>query len=102
MAQGIFISHASEDAALAAAVVETLLIVGSGVSREDIFFSSGAGTKVPAGEGFQEYIRKRVKGAALVVAVITPKFVESAFCLAEVGAAWIKTGKLFPLAVPDV
>ena len=56
---GIFLSHASDDRDVADALVG-LLRLGSNVSRERIFYSSGAGTGVPVGTRFNEYIRSQV------------------------------------------
>lgn len=95
----IFVSHAVRDQELAEAVVE-LLQLGSGVPPDQIFFSSGPGMRVPAGSRFNEYIRKEVEDAALVVAIVSPAFRESAFSIAEVGAAWVLQGNFFPLTVP--
>ena len=95
----IFVSHAVRDQELAEAVVE-LLQLGSGVSGDQIFFSSGPGMGVPTGSRFNEYIRKEVEDAALVVAILSPAFRESAFSTAEVGAAWVLQGNFFPMTVP--
>lgn len=96
---GIFISHATRDQELVEAVVEFLLL-GSGVSGDQIFYSSGAGTGVPAGARFNSYIRSRVEDSSLIVAIISPSFQESAFSTAEVGAAWVLEENFFPLMVP--
>jgi TIR domain-containing protein len=85
---GIFVSHATRDRELVEAVVE-LLQLGSGVPTEQIFYSSGAGTGVPAGARFNSYIRSKVEESSLVIAIISPAFQESAFSIAEVGAAWV-------------
>jgi hypothetical protein len=97
---GIFVSHAARDQELAEAVVE-LLQLGSGVPADQIFFASGPGMRVPTGSRFNEYIRGEVEDASLVVAILSPAFRESAFSIAEVGAAWVMQGNFFPLTVPD-
>jgi hypothetical protein len=41
-----------------------------------------------------------VADAGLVVAIVTPAFSRSHFCVAELGASWAVTGQLFPLVLP--
>lgn len=96
----IFVSHAVRDQEIAEAVVE-LLQLGSGVPGDQIFFSSGSGMGVPAGSRFNEHIRAEVKQASLVVAILSPAFRESAFSIAEIGAAWVLQSNFFPLMVPS-
>lgn len=95
----IFVSHATRDQELAEAVVE-LLQLGSGVPGNQIFYASGAGMGVPAGARFNEYIRSKAEEASLVIAIVSPAFQESAFSIAEVGAAWMLQANFFPLTVP--
>ena len=100
MPDRVFVSHAASDSELVRELVEQLIVLGSGVPEADVFFSSGAATRVPAGRDFREYIRAELDGARIVVAIITPQFMASAFCLAEVGAAWANVREFVPLAVP--
>ena len=98
---GIFISHAASDRELVDALVE-LLRLGADVSGEKIFYSSGTGTGVPTGSRFNDHIREEVEKADIVIAVISPAFLESAFATAEVGAAWVIQSNFFPLTVPGL
>lgn len=98
----IFVSHAHADAALASHFVSHVVQLGSGVPDSDIFYSSGAGTGVRTGFNLNEHVRRNVDEAGLVIALITPAFEASPFCIAELGAAWSRTGALFPLANPDM
>jgi hypothetical protein len=47
-------------------------------------------------------LRREVGAAGLVVAFISPTFQTRAVCIAELGAAWAQTGRLFPLLLPGV
>lgn len=102
MADKAFISHAAADAPLISELVEQLVILGSGISENKIFYTSRAATGVPAGFDFRQYIRDEVAEAKIVVAVITPSFLASGFCMSEVGAAWVLAHDFFPLAVPTL
>jgi hypothetical protein len=96
----IFISHAAADEALVTPFVNTVIRLGCGVGPEGIVYTSGAGTGALSGADLNAYIREAVSVADLVVAIITPAFRASSYCIAELGAAWSRAGKLFPLAVP--
>lgn len=97
---GVFVSHASLDRPLVDRFVETVLEAGCGLRDGELFYSSGAGTGVPTGANLNSYIQSRVGGAGLVVAIITPAFARSQFCVAELGAAWAVAGQLFPFTLP--
>jgi TIR domain len=97
----VFISHASRDKVLADRLVD-LLIIGSDVPREQVFYTSDSGMGVPPGKDFVEIIRKQLNDTALVVQLISPAFLESAFCLCELGAQWVKAQDSFPMIVPPV
>jgi histidine-specific SAM-dependent methyltransferase/TIR domain-containing protein len=99
---GVFISHAAADKEFVSEFVDNVVRLGSEASGEKIFYSSGADTGVPTGEDLNSFIRDKVEGVGLVIAVITPEFQASSFCVAELGAAWGKVGKLFPLKVPQL
>jgi hypothetical protein len=99
---GVFLSHASVDKPLVDEL-KTMLQTALGLAPGDIFYSSGRGTGVPTGDSFREYIRDRMEEADFVVAVITPSYRHSEFCLAELGAVWYARDKdFFPVCVPAV
>jgi hypothetical protein len=98
----VFVSHAAADKPLVTPFVDTILRLGSGVPTERLFYSSGADTGVPVGTPLNTYVRERVSDAGLVVAIVTPRFRERPYCLAELGAAWSRAGTLFPIALPGM
>lgn len=98
---GVFLSHASADRVLVDEIAD-LLQLGSQVPKERLFYTSGAGTGVPTGTPFNTYINERVREAAIVLTILTPAFQESAFCMAEAGAAWALHSNFFPVAVPTL
>jgi hypothetical protein len=98
----VFVSHASADNALTDEFVDTILRNGCGLAPKEIFYSSGADTGVPDGQDLLEYVREQVGETGLVVTMLTPTFQTRPVCVAEMGAAWGSTGKLFPLLVHGV
>lgn len=100
----VFISHAAADKPLVDAVHAMVQGAIGLQPGKELFYSSGAGTGVLAGKNFVQYIRDEMDGWTFVVAVITPSFVQSAFCLAELGAIWMAADakSFFPICVPSV
>ena len=70
--------------------------------KESIFYSSGEDTGVPSGSNLNEYVRSSMEKVDLVIAIISPTFQTRPFCVAELGAAWSRVGKLFPIAIPGL
>jgi hypothetical protein len=52
------------------------------------------------GSDFIAYIRDQLTNTALVVQMITPEFLSSAFCMCELGAVWASDQDAFPILVP--
>jgi hypothetical protein len=96
----IFISHASDDAELVEEFVRIWLEAAVGVRSEDILCTSLPGQGLRKGKDFKEQIRRRVEEATVVIAIITERYYASAFCIAEMGAAWVLTKDLVPCVVP--
>ena len=67
-----------------------------------LFYTSGAATGVPAGADLNSHVRDKVAQAGLVVAIITPTFRTRPYCMAELGAAWSRVGRLFPFVLPGM
>ena len=93
----LFISHSSQDKEAVQEFVE-FLVLGMGISREDIFCTSLSGT-LPNGQPFIDSIRSALRDCQQVLCFLTPSYLQSKFCMAELGAAWIQTGKIIPLLV---
>lgn len=98
----LFISHAAADRALADALKD-MVATSVGIHPGEIFYSSGSGTGIPGGRNFVEYIRDEMEDATYVLSVITPSYLASEFCLAELGAVWYSADKEFhPLCTPAI
>jgi hypothetical protein len=101
VAKKVFISHASEDLATVARFVH-LLEDGLGFARVDIKCSSLPGYGFPAGSPFRDDIRDLVESADAVVALISPAFMDSPYCLGEIGIAWGLRKQIVSLLLPNI
>ena len=98
MSKEIFISHAVKDKTLADAFVD-LMVTAMGISADDIFCSSLEGMGIPSGANFVDHIKAAIQSPKAVLALITPNYLASQFCLCELGATWAMSHNLFPLLV---
>lgn len=97
----MFISHAVADRALARLLVN-FLKEAVGVRDSDIFCTSLAGHSVPLTADFNAHIRTQIEQPALVIALFTPSYLESHFCLMELGVAWSRALKTLAVVAPGV
>lgn len=97
----VFISHAAADKALARLVVN-FLKEAVGVRDSDIFCTSLAGHSIPLTADFNAHIRTQIEQPALVLALFTPSYLESHFCLMELGVAWSRALKTLAVVAPGV
>lgn len=95
----IFLSHAADDIKLVDAF-ETFLSRMLNITSESIFCSSLEGQGVKKGANFVDAIKGKATEARAVVALLTPAYMESPFCLAELGAAWVLNTHRYPIIVP--
>ena len=101
MSKPVFVSHATIDRDLVAAIVD-LIEDGIGVPESEIFCSSLDGYGIPTGENFINHVKAEIQEPKVVILVLTPSYFKSNFCLCEMGAAWVKTHKMFPILVPPL
>lgn len=84
-------------------LVDSILGNGCEVSKSDIFCTTLPGMKIPAGtRDYIEAIRQEAEHPKLFILVISPNYLESKFCLCELGAAWASGLPLFPFVVPPL
>ncbi len=91
----IFISHSVRDSNEVREFIN-LLVLGMNIPKEEIF-SVLLCDSLPTGEAFSEKIKQEMLAAEKIICFITPNYLESKFCLAELGAAWIQNKKLVPI-----
>jgi|ERR1700682_4295549 len=92
----VFISHSSKDADLALALIE-LLKAGLGLLSNEIRCSSVDGHRLPVGANTERKLREEVNEARVVIGLITPSSLSSAFVMFELGARWGANQFLAPL-----
>ena len=98
----IVLSHAAADKPLVNAVVN-LLETGIGIPSDAIFCTSFDEQGIPAGEDFAPYMRMQLaEKSDVVIAIVTPQYYASPFCMCETGAAWAMAKKFIPLLVEPV
>ncbi len=96
----IFLSHAGRDKALADAV-RNLLVLGLNLRQSDIFYTSSQAGGVSIGSDFNSYMQDRLRGAKLVISLITPGFYESPYCMCELGYQQaIEDVEVYPIIFP--
>ena len=96
----IFISHSSKYAGLVDRFSE-FLQMGMNLHQNDIFCTSMQGT-LPTGEDFITAIKNSMAECKATIFLLTEAYMDSPFCLAELGAAWALGQTIFPLVVPPL
>ena len=98
----IFLSHAGRDKLLADAA-KNLLVLGLNLRQSDVFYTSGVATGIPIGANSNVYMQDRLRGAKLVVSLLTPGFYESAYCMCELGYQQAIEGiDVYPIVCPPI
>ena len=92
----IFISHSSKDADLALALIE-LLKSSLGLVADQIRCSSVDGYRLPVGVNTESQLREEVNAAKIVIGLITPSSLTSAYVVFELGARWGANRFLAPI-----
>jgi hypothetical protein len=96
----IFVSHASADKELADKVRDMLVLAG--VPQERLFYSSDRATGIPSGQDVGTYLRETLRGASLVIELVSPTFLTRPMCLMELGGAWVMGLSTYPIVVPPL
>ena len=97
----IFVSHSSQDVALAKPVVD-LLVRSLRLSSEEIRCTSVPGHKLPGGAHTEQQLRKELLEAPVFIGLVTEAGISSIYVLFELGARWGARKHLIPLLGPSV
>lgn len=97
----IFVSHAVVDAKLVNLLVD-FLKEAIGVPVDGIFCSSIPDHGIPLTTDFNAYIKEQLKEPKLTLLLMTPAYLESAFCMMELGAAWAQDHTALAIVVDPV
>lgn len=102
MKHRVFLSHAHADKQLAKHVTDWLLKLGLGLGSTAIFCSSRPGLGVDPGANFRVQLRDELAQAGCAIALLTPNYFASPYCMCELGAIWVLDVPFFPLLVPPL
>ena len=88
----VFISHTGADIGWAEQIHQWLL-----EDAHKVFLDSDQGDGVRAGEEWRPRLYERLRWADAVICVVTPAYLESAWCAAEIGAAQALGSEILPV-----
>ncbi|AQA24410.1 AAA ATPase domain protein [Rhodococcus sp. MTM3W5.2] len=88
----VFISHASADHAWAEEIRRWL-----SEDAHEVFFDRDKRDGIPAGDEWEPRLYERLRWADAVVCIVTPSYLESVWCAAEIGAARALGSELLPV-----
>lgn len=97
----VFVSHAVKDKKLADMLVDLLTSSGS-LHPSEIFCTSLEGLGVPSGKDFRDVIKGELQEPDLVISLISINYLQSQFCLCELGATWVMSHHNLPILVPPL
>ena len=97
----VFISHAIKDKKLVDKFFD-LLQTGAGLNAKDTFCSSLEGMGIPKGEDFLAHIKAQIENPELVILILSPNYMDSVFCVCEMGASWAMSHNILPVVVPPL
>lgn len=102
--QGIFISHSSTNKSIAEQLCTFMAAMG--VNKNKIFCSSIVGQGVDNGEKLNRRIAMSIKESKVVIFMISADFLESPYCIEELGTGWYLAEnnilKCYFLVLPDI
>ena len=103
MSKKVFISHASADEKMVSLFVDHILVAGSGVKLEDIFYTTRVDTGVANGDDIPSAIKNGIRGCNLFVMMVSDHYRNSEVCLNEMGAAIMRDDlPIMILLLPNV
>ena len=98
----LFISHAGKDSDLVNRFTE-FLMTDFKIPRDNIYCTCAKNNEHPkVGQNYIEDIRNHIKYAKKVFFIITEAYLDSAFCVMEMGAAWAYKSNIIPIIVPPL
>ena len=92
----LFVSHAHKDADIAGALVR-IIDTALQVPPKSILCTSAPGYDLPLGADVSHVLREHLSQASCVIAVLTPYSLSSKWCLFELGGAWARSTRTYPL-----
>ena len=87
----VFLSHSSADIGCAREIYRWLK-----EDHHEVFLDQHDQYGIPAGDDWRQRLNERLRWADAVVCVVTPSYMKSAWCAAEVGAAYVLGSEVLP------
>ena len=97
----IFISHSSKDRDIVEKFVNHILLLGIGLSTEDVFCTSIENLAIRNGEDISAHIQENIRCADFSFLLISDKYKASEICLNEMGAVWAYDSNVRLYLLPD-
>lgn len=95
----LFISHSSEDEAIASSLVTMLRTLG--FNKRNLFCSSVPGYDIPEGEDIYDTLAtKFMEYDIYVILLLSKNYYDSVACLNEMGATWVLKAKYSTIVCP--
>ena len=95
----ILISHSSDDKEFCDVFVEFLASIG--FTSKTLIYTSKSEFAVPLGVDIYEYLRRNLERRRIwVFFMLSQNFYQSAACLNEMGAAWVKQNRCYSVLLP--
>lgn len=98
----IFISHSSKDRDIVEKFVDHILLLGIGLSTEDIFCTSIEDLAIKNGEDIRKHIHINIQNADYSIMLISGNYKKSEICLNEMGAVWAYSNNVRYYLLPNV
>lgn len=96
----VFLSHSSQDKELVMLFID-LLCDYMHMNEDDIFCTSRKNNLI-VGENFINSIKESLQACKIIFFLITENYINSKFCLMEMGAAWAFKDNIVPIIVPPL
>ncbi|MEI3185062.1 MAG: toll/interleukin-1 receptor domain-containing protein [Lachnospiraceae bacterium] len=95
----LFISHSSLDIEYVEPFVRFLSDIGF-VGTDYLFCSSISGYNIPMGKKIYDYLKQTMTEDTIVISMLSKNYYNSAGCMNEMGAAWIKSMHQYAILLP--
>jgi len=99
----IFISHSSKDKSVIDSFVTNVLILGCGISENEIFCTSIEGLGIRTGKDFRSHFKQNLISSDYSFLFISNNYKRSDICLNEMGASWaLNDIEVKPFLLPEI
>lgn len=98
----IFISHSSKDKPIVEKFVDHILMLGIGLSAEDIFCTSIEDMAIKNGEDIRNHIHTNIQDVDFSILLISKNYKNSEICINEMGAVWAYNNNVRLYLLPNV